>query len=50
MVVAANSPRTVYVGNLAPEVSEGELKGEFQVVGGVSQVRCHPDKGYAFVT
>mmetsp|Transcript_24153 Transcript_24153/g.75801 ORF Transcript_24153/g.75801 Transcript_24153/m.75801 type:complete len:272 (+) Transcript_24153:962-1777(+) len=39
----------VYVGNLSPTVTEGELRGRFEPVGPVLEVRLQRDKGFGFV-
>lgn len=40
---------TVYVGNLAPELTEAALKEAFSVYGEIQEVRAYSDKGYGFI-
>eukprot|EP01126_Amoeba_proteus_P023041 TRINITY_DN231_c0_g1_i12.p1 TRINITY_DN231_c0_g1~~TRINITY_DN231_c0_g1_i12.p1 ORF type:complete len:362 (-),score=53.41 TRINITY_DN231_c0_g1_i12:183-1268(-) len=50
--VAAQTPpssTTVYVGNIAPETTEGEVRSVFSKFGKIEEIRMQCDKGYAFV-
>jgi len=46
---ASPTNTTVYVGNLAPEVTEPQLKSIFAEYGTIEEIRVQADKGYAFV-
>jgi len=50
-VVAASPPdnTTVYIGNLAPDVTESLLHSIFHEYGDIDEVRMQKDKGYAFI-
>jgi len=50
-ISALTSPTntTVYVGNIAPEVSEQTLHAAFQDYGTIEEIRIQKEKGFAFV-
>eukprot|EP00299_Pterocystis_sp_00344_P002181 c1221_g1_i1.p1 GENE.c1221_g1_i1~~c1221_g1_i1.p1 ORF type:complete len:374 (+),score=82.67 c1221_g1_i1:163-1122(+) len=44
------SSRTVYVGNLSPDITDHQLQLQFHDFGMIEEIRCNAEKGYGFIT